>query len=399
MTQVNEALQVIKRGCNELLVEQELVEKLATGKSLRVKAGFDPTAPDLHLGHTVLLNKLRQFQELGHEAMFLIGDFTGMIGDPTGKNATRKPLTRDDVIENARTYEQQIFKILDPEKTLVMFNSSWMAEMSASDLIGLAAKHTVARMLERDDFHKRYSSGQSISIHEFLYPLIQGYDSVAMKADVELGGTDQKFNLLVGRELQKHYGQPPQVVLTMPILEGLDGVQKMSKSLGNYIGIHEPPNEMFGKLLSVSDDLMWRYIELLSFQPLAQVVKWKMETEEGRNPRDIKVLFAQEIVTRFHSRAAAEAALADFEARFRQGALPDEMPEITLIGGADGLPISQVLKQAGLTASTSDALRMIDQGGVKLDGAKLSDKTLKLKAGEIVVAQVGKRKFARITVS
>jgi len=399
MTQVNEALQVIKRGCDELLVEQELVEKLATGKSLRVKAGFDPTAPDLHLGHTVLLNKLRQFQELGHEAMFLIGDFTGMIGDPTGKNATRKPLTRDDVIENARTYEQQIFKILDPEKTLVMFNSSWMAEMSASDLIGLAAKHTVARMLERDDFHKRYSSNQSISIHEFLYPLIQGYDSVAMKADVELGGTDQKFNLLVGRELQKHYGQSPQVVLTMPILEGLDGVQKMSKSLGNYIGIHEPPNEMFGKLLSVSDDLMWRYIELLSSQPLAQVAKWKAETEEGRNPRDIKVLFAQEIVTRFHSKIAAEAALADFEARFRQGAMPDEMPEVTLIGGADGLPISQVLKQAGLTASTSDALRMIDQGGVKLDGAKLSDKALKLKAGEIVVAQVGKRKFARITVA
>ena len=399
MTQVNEALQVIKRGCDELLVEQELVEKLATGKSLRVKAGFDPTAPDLHLGHTVLLNKLRQFQELGHEAMFLIGDFTGMIGDPTGKNATRKPLTRDDVIENARTYEQQIFKILDPEKTLVMFNSSWMAEMSATDLIGLAAKHTVARMLERDDFHKRYSSGQSISIHEFLYPLIQGYDSVAMKADVELGGTDQKFNLLVGRELQKHYGQPPQVVLTMPILEGLDGVQKMSKSLGNYIGIHEPPNEMFGKLLSVSDDLMWRYIELLSFQPLAQVSKWKMETQEGRNPRDIKVMFAQEIVTRFHSKAAAEAALADFEARFRQGAMPDEMPEVTLIGGVDGLPISQVLKQAGLTASTSDALRMIDQGGVKLDGEKLSDKALKLKTGRSVVAQVGKRKFARITVS
>jgi tyrosyl-tRNA synthetase len=399
MTQVNEALQVIKRGCDELLVEQELVEKLSTGRSLRIKAGFDPTAPDLHLGHTVLLNKLRQFQELGHEAMFLIGDFTGMIGDPTGKNATRKPLTRDDVIENARTYEQQIFKILDPEKTLVMFNSSWMAEMSATDLIGLAAKHTVARMLERDDFHKRYSSGQSISIHEFLYPLIQGYDSVAMKADVELGGTDQKFNLLVGRELQKHYGQPPQVVLTMPILEGLDGVQKMSKSLGNYIGIHEPPNEMFGKLLSVSDDLMWRYIELLSFQPLTQVAKWKTETEEGRNPRDIKVLFAQEIVTRFHSKAAAEAALADFETRFRQGAMPDEMPEVTLIGGIDGLPISQALKQAGLSASTSDALRMIDQGGVKLDGEKLSDKTLKLKAGEIVVAQVGKRKFARIAVS
>jgi tyrosyl-tRNA synthetase len=271
--------------------------------------------------------------------------------------------------------------------------------MSATDLIGLAAKHTVARMLERDDFHKRYSSGQSISIHEFLYPLIQGYDSVAMKADVELGGTDQKFNLLVGRELQKHYGQPPQVVLTMPILEGLDGIQKMSKSLGNYIGIHEPPNEMFGKLLSVSDDLMWRYIELLSFQPLTQVAKWKTETEEGRNPRDIKVLFAQEIVTRFHNGAAAEAALADFEARFRQGAMPDEMPEVTLIGAADGLPISQALKQAGLTASTSDALRMIDQGGVKLDGAKLSDKALKLKTGETVVAQVGKRKFARITVS
>ncbi|MCE5182101.1 MAG: tyrosine--tRNA ligase [Betaproteobacteria bacterium] len=398
MTQTNDALQIIKRGCNELLLEPELVEKLATGRPLRIKAGFDPTAPDLHLGHTVLLNKLRQFQELGHEAMFLIGDFTGMIGDPTGKNVTRKPLTRDDVIENARSYEQQIFKILDPEKTLVMFNSSWMGEMSAADLIGLAAKHTVARMLERDDFQKRYSTGQSIAIHEFLYPLIQGYDSVAMKADVELGGTDQKFNLLVGRELQKHFGQPPQVVLTMPILEGLDGVNKMSKSLGNYIGIHEPPNDMFGKLMSVSDDLMWRYIELLSFQPLSQMALWKKETSEGRNPRDIKVLFAQEIVTRFHSKVDAEAALADFEARFRQGAMPDEMPEISLAGGADGLPISQVLKQAGLTASTSDALRMIDQGGVKLDGEKLSDKTLKLKSGETVVAQVGKRKFARISV-
>ncbi|HUW50228.1 MAG TPA: tyrosine--tRNA ligase [Sulfuricella sp.] len=399
MTQISEELQIIKRGCDELLLEQELVEKLSRGKPLRVKAGFDPTAPDLHLGHTVLLNKLRQFQELGHEAMFLIGDFTGMIGDPTGKNITRKPLTRDDVIENARTYEQQIFKILDPEKTLVMFNSSWMGEMTAADLIGLAAKHTVARMLERDDFQKRYGSGQPISIHEFLYPLIQGYDSVAMKADVELGGTDQKFNLLVGRELQKHFGQPPQVVLTMPILEGLDGVNKMSKSLGNYIGIHEPPSEMFGKLMSVSDDLMWRYIELLSFQPLAQVAQWKKETSEGRNPRDVKVLFAQEIVTRFHSKADAEAALADFEARFRQGAMPDEMPEVALSGGgADGLPISQALKQAGLTASTSDALRMIDQGGVKLNGEKLSDKALKLKSGETVVAQVGKRKFARIAV-
>lgn len=399
MSQVIDALQIIKRGCDELLLESELAEKLATGGPLRVKAGFDPTAPDLHLGHTVLLNKLRQFQELGHEAMFLIGDFTGMIGDPTGKNVTRKPLTRDDVIENARTYEQQIFKILDPEKTLVMFNSSWMGEMAAADLIALAAKHTVARMLERDDFHKRYSSGQSISIHEFLYPLIQGYDSVAMKADVELGGTDQKFNLLVGRELQKHYGQPPQVVLTMPILEGLDGVQKMSKSLGNYIGIHEPPNEMFGKLMSVSDELMWRYIELLSFQPLSQVAQWKKEVGEGRNPRDIKVTFAQEIVARFHSKAEADGALADFEARFRQGAMPDEMPEVTLAGGAEGLPISQALKQAGLTASTSDALRMIDQGGVKLDGEKLSDKALKLKSGETVVAQVGKRKFARITLA
>ncbi|MDD5242147.1 MAG: tyrosine--tRNA ligase [Sulfuricella sp.] len=398
MTQTNDALQIIKRGCDELLVEQELVEKLATGRPLRVKAGFDPTAPDLHLGHTVLLNKLRQFQELGHEAMFLIGDFTGMIGDPTGKNVTRKPLTRDDVIENARSYEQQIFKILDPEKTLVMFNSSWMGAMSASDLIGLAAKHTVARMLERDDFQKRYGSGQPIAIHEFLYPLIQGYDSVAMKADVELGGTDQKFNLLVGRELQKHFGQPPQVVLTMPILEGLDGVNKMSKSLGNYIGIHEKPSDMFGKLMSVSDDLMWRYIELLSFQPLAQMAQWKKETGEGRNPRDIKVLFAQEIVARFHSKADADAALADFDARFRQGAMPDEMPEVSFPGGADGLPISQALKQAGLSASTSDALRMIDQGGVKLDGEKLSDKTLKLKSGETVVAQVGKRKFARISV-
>lgn len=399
MTQVNEALQVIKRGCDELLLEQELVEKLAMGRSLRVKAGFDPTAPDLHLGHTVLLNKLRQFQELGHEAMFLIGDFTGMIGDPTGKNVTRKPLTRDEVIENARTYEQQIFKILDPEKTLVMFNSSWMGEMTAADLIGLAAKHTVARMLERDDFQKRYSSGQSISIHEFLYPLIQGYDSVAMKADVELGGTDQKFNLLVGRELQKHYGQPPQVVLTMPILEGLDGVNKMSKSLGNYIGIHEPPFEMFGKLMSVSDKLMWRYIELLSFQPLTMVGQWKKEVGEGRNPRDIKVLFAQEIVARFHSKADAENALADFEARFRQGAMPDVMPEIMLAGGAEGLPIAQALKQAGLTASTSESLRMIDQGGVKLDGERLSDKALRLKSGETVVAQVGKRKFARITLA
>ncbi len=399
MTSVEEALQIIKRGCHELLLEEELKQKLASGRSLRVKAGFDPTAPDLHLGHTVLLNKMRQLQDLGHEAMFLIGDFTGMIGDPTGKSATRPPLTRDQVIENARSYEAQIFKILDPERTLVMFNSSWMGEMKASDLVSLAAKHTVARMLERDDFHKRYSGGQPIAIHEFLYPLIQGYDSVAMKADIELGGTDQKFNLLVGRELQKHYGQAPQVVLTMPILEGLDGVQKMSKSLGNYIGIHEPPNEMFGKLMSVSDDLMWRYIELLSFESLATVAKWKQDVAAGRNPRDIKVTFAQEIVARFHDRAAAEKALADFEARHRGGAIPEDIQEISLVGGPQGLVIGQALKQSNLTASTSEAVRMIEQGGVKLNGEKVSDKGLALLPGEPVVLQVGKRKFARITIT
>ena len=398
MSLIDEALQVVKRGCSELLLEEELKQKLSLGRSLRVKAGFDPTAPDLHLGHTVLLNKMRQLQDLGHEAMFLIGDFTGMIGDPSGKNATRPPLTRDQVIENARSYESQIFKILHPEKTRVMFNSSWMGEMRAADLVALAAKHTVARMLERDDFHKRYSSGQPIAIHEFLYPLIQGYDSVAMKADMELGGTDQKFNLLVGREMQKHYGQAPQVVLTMPILEGLDGVQKMSKSLGNYIGINEPPNEMFGKLMSISDDLMWRYIALLSFETLATVAQWKQEVVGGRNPRDIKVTFAQEIVTRFHDRAAADKALADFDARFKQGAVPDEMPEVILKCGPTGLSIAQVLKQAGLTPSTSEALRMIEQGGVKLDGDKVSDKGLLLKPGAPIVLQVGKRKFARVTL-
>ena len=398
MPSIEESLEIIKRGCDELLLEAELVAKLKKGKPLRVKAGFDPTAPDLHLGHTVLINKLRQFQELGHEVMFLIGDFTGMIGDPTGKNVTRKPLTRDAVIENARTYEQQIYKILHPEKTLVMFNSSWMGEMNAADLIQLAAKHTVARMLERDDFSKRYGGGQPIAIHEFLYPLIQGYDSVAMKADVELGGTDQKFNLLVGRELQKQYSQEAQVVLTMPILEGLDGVQKMSKSLGNYIGIAEPPSEMFGKLMSVSDTLMWRYIELLSFQPLSVVRQWRQGVEGGRNPRDIKVAFAQEIVARFHSQASAEAALADFEARFRQGAIPDEMPEFTLMGEGGGLSVVQLLKQAGLVPSTSEGMRQIAGGGVKLDGQKVSDKGLMVAKGSTVVAQVGKRKFARVTV-
>lgn len=396
---VENALQIIQRGCDELLLESELREKLKRGKPLRIKAGFDPTAPDLHLGHTVLLNKLRQFQDLGHEAIFLIGDFTGMIGDPTGKNVTRRALTRDEVIDNARTYEQQIFKILDPEKTLVMFNSSWMNEMNAADLIGLAAKHTVARMLERDDFQKRYRTGQAIAIHEFLYPLIQGYDSVAMKADVELGGTDQKFNLLVGRELQKHYGQSPQSVLTMPILEGLDGVQKMSKSLGNYIGIHEPANEMFGKLMSVSDNLMWRYIELLSFQPLSQVEQWRREVGSGRNPRDVKVQFAQEVVERFHDRSAAAFALADFEARFRQGAAPEEMPAFTLDAGGSALPLPQALKQAGLTASTSEAMRLIAQGGIRLDGEKVNEKSFALPMGGPYILQVGKRKFARVTVT
>jgi len=398
MTQINEALDIIKRGCEELLLEAELVEKLKSGRPLRIKAGFDPTAPDLHLGHTVLLNKMRQLQELGHEAMFLIGDFTGMIGDPTGKNVTRKPLTRDEVIDNARSYEQQIFKILDPEKTLVMFNSSWMNGMSAADLVGLAAKHTVARMLERDDFHKRYSGGQPIAIHEFLYPLIQGYDSVAMKADMELGGTDQKFNLLVGRELQKHYGQAPQVVLTMPILEGLDGVQKMSKSLGNYIGIAEDPKEMFGKIMSISDDLMWRYFELLSLELSGDEIRAMREKAASgeENPRNFKVRLAQELIARFHSRKAADEALVDFEARFRQGAMPDNMPQLTLGGGPLG--IAQVLKQANLTASTSEGLRMIDQGGIKLNGEKVSDRALVLAVGETIVLQVGKRKFARVTI-
>jgi len=393
-----EALEQIKRGAEEILVESELVERLKTGKPLRVKAGFDPTAPDLHLGHTVLLNKLRQFQDLGHEAIFLIGDFTGMIGDPTGKNVTRKPLTRDEVIENAKTYEQQIFKILDPEKTLVMFNSSWMNEMGAADLIQLAARHTVARMLERDDFHKRYSAGQPIAIHEFLYPLVQGYDSVALKADVELGGTDQKFNLLVGRQLQEAYGQKPQVVLTMPILEGLDGVQKMSKSLGNYIGIADEPDDMFGKLMSISDDLMWRYFELLSFRPLSEIRTLRRQMEEGRNPRDIKFELGIEIVSRFHSPQAAERAQQNFVARFQKGAMPDDMPEVELSAQADGMPVGNVLKDAGLTSSTSEAIRMIRQGAVKIDGEKVTDTKLRLKPGFAGVCQVGKRRFARVTL-
>ena len=394
-----QALEEIRRGANEILVETELLERLGSGRTLRIKAGFDPTAPDLHLGHTVLLNKLRQFQEMGHEAIFLIGDFTGMIGDPTGKNVTRKPLTRDEVIENARTYETQIFKILDPEKTLVMFNSSWMNDMDVTDLIQLASKHTVARMLERDDFHKRYTSGQAIAIHEFLYPLIQGYDSVALKADVELGGTDQKFNLLVGRQLQEVYGQKPQVVLTMPILEGLDGVQKMSKSLNNYIGITEPPDDMFGKLMSISDDLMWRYFELLSLRPLTEIEALKREIGEGRNPRDVKFELAEEIITRFHSRPEADKARENFIARFQKGAMPDEMPEYALAAPAGGLPIGNLLKQAGLVASTSEALRMIKQGAVRLDGERIEDGRQTFAAGSAGVFQVGKRRFARVTLT
>lgn len=395
---MQDALDEIKRGADELLVENELLEKFKIRKRLRIKAGFDPTAPDLHLGHTVLLNKLRQFQLLGHQVVFLIGDFTGMIGDPTGKNATRPPLTREAVAENAKTYQDQVFKILDPALTEVRFNSEWMEGLGSVGMIRLAASHTVARMLERDDFHKRYTSQQPIAIHEFLYPLIQGYDSVALEADVELGGTDQKFNLLMGRELQKQHGQSPQCILTMPLLEGLDGVNKMSKSLGNYIGINEPPQEIFGKLMSISDDLMWRYIQLLSFQSLQTIDGWKRQVAEGANPRDIKVMFAQEIVTRFHDQAAAGRALAEFEARFQKGALPDEMPEISLSGVEGSLLIPQLLKQAGLVASTSDAMRQIAGGGVRLDGERVSDKGVSVPVGATVVAQVGKRKFARVTI-
>ena len=391
-------MQVIKRGCGELLVEEELAEKIKSGKPLRVKTGFDPTAPDLHLGHTVLINKMRQFQELGHHVMFLIGDFTGLIGDPTGKNVTRPPLTRAEIEANAVTYKAQVFKILDAEKTEICFNSKWGDALGAAGMIKLAATYTVARMLERDDFGKRYKANQPIAIHEFLYPLMQGYDSVAMRSDIELGGTDQKFNLLVGREMQKHYGQSPQCILTMPLLEGLDGVNKMSKSLGNYVGINERPEEIFGKLMSISDDLMWRYIELLSFESLATMEKWKQDVVAGRNPRDIKVAFAQEIVARFHDQPAAEHALSDFEARFRQGALPEDLPEVKIIAEDSGVPLVQALKQANLTASTSEAMRMIEQGGVRLDGERVSDRSLKLAKGTVAVAQVGKRKFARITV-
>jgi len=395
----NEALELIKRGAEEVLVEEELKSKLARGKPLRIKAGFDPTAPDLHLGHTVLINKLRQFQDLGHEILFLIGDFTGMIGDPTGKSATRPPLTPEQVAENAKSYQEQIFKILDPDKTQVMFNSQWMSEMGSAGLVQLAARHTVARMLERDDFSKRYKGGQPIAIHEFLYPLIQGYDSVAMKADVELGGTDQKFNLLVGRELQKQYGEEQQVVLTMPLLEGLDGTQKMSKSLGNYIGIDEPAEEMFGKLMSISDELMWRYFELLSFRPMSEIAGFKQQIEEGSNPRDIKFLLCEEIITRFHNQAAADKAKESFIARFQKGAMPDEMPEIELSAPDGKLAIANLLKQADLVKSTSDAIRMIKQGAVRIDGERVADNKVTIAAGTQHVYQVGKRRFARVSIA
>jgi tyrosyl-tRNA synthetase len=396
--QKEDVLAELLRGTDEVLVEPELIKKLAEQRPLRIKAGFDPTAPDLHLGHTVLINKLKQFQDFGHDILFLIGDFTGMIGDPTGKNVTRKPLSREEVMVNAQTYQDQIFKILDPEKTQIMFNSTWMNAMSPADLIQLAAKHTVARMLERDDFHKRYKSGQPIAIHEFLYPLIQGYDSVAMQADVELGGTDQKFNLLMGRHLQEIYGQKPQVVITMPILEGLDGVQKMSKSLNNYVGIADAADEMFGKLMSISDVLMWRYFELLSFRPMTEIKAWMQDCEQGANPRNYKVKLAQEIVERFHNKQAAEKALETFEARFQRGALPDKMDEITVKAESTGCAIATLLKEAGLTASTSEAIRMINQGAVKIDGEKVSDTKLLLAIGSNHVYQVGKRKFARVEV-
>ncbi len=392
-------LSVFRRGADELLVESELKDKLARGKPLQIKEGFDPTRPDLHLGHTVQFNKLRQLQDLGHHVVFVIGDFTGMIGDPTGRNVTRPALSREEIEANAKTYTDQAFLILDRERTEVAFNSTWLLPLGADGMIKLAAHYTVARMLERDDFGKRYQNGQPIAIHEFLYPLAQGYDSVALKADVELGGTDQKFNLLVGRELQRHYGQEPQCILTLPLLEGLDGVNKMSKSLDNYIGITEAPDEMFGKLMSISDTLMWRYYELLSFRTMADIAKLRRECEDGRNPRDAKVMLAQEIVARFHSRDAAERALAEFEARFRDHAAPANMPAVTLATAGAGMPIAQLAKQAGVAESTSEALRLIAQRGLKVDGDVVADKSLTLSRGATVVVQAGKRKFARVTLT
>ena len=393
MCSIEQAIQTIRRGAVELIVEEELAKKLARRRKLRVKLGLDPTAPDLHLGHTVVINKLRDFQQLGHQVQFLIGDFTGMIGDPTGKNQTRPPLTREEIERNAKTYQEQVFKILDPGRTEVLYNSQWSDKLGAEGIIRLAAKYTVSQLLEREDFSRRFATEKPIALHELLYPLMQGYDSVAMKADVELGGTDQKFNLLVGRELQKQYGQEPQCILTMPLLEGLDGKEKMSKSLGNYVGIAEPPQEIFGKLMSISDDLMWRYVELLSFERPATIAQWKKD-----HPREVKARFAKEIVARFHSREAATRAEEDFESRFREGEMPSEMPELRLSAPVGGIAIVQLLKLANLTPSTSEAQRMIEQGGVKLDGERVSDKALKIPAGRTVIAQVGKRKFARITV-
>jgi len=399
MTGIREQIAELSRGTDEVLPEDGLTAKLKLGRPLIIKAGFDPTAPDLHIGHTVLINKMRQFQQLGHEIVFLIGDFTGMIGDPSGKNATRPPLTPEEIQANAATYEDQIFKILDRDATRVEFNSNWMGSMDAAGLIKLAARHTVARMLERDDFNKRYTGGQPISIHEFLYPLVQGYDSVALKADVELGGTDQKFNLLVGRQLQQDYGQPQQIVMTMPLLEGLDGVQKMSKSLGNYVGITDAPGEMFGKIMSISDDLMWRYFELLSFRPIDDIAALKRAVDAGSNPRDAKFELGQEIVARFHDNAAAESAKQEFIARFQQGAMPDEICEVTLESEGGALGIAHLLKAAGLVSSTSDAFRMIKQGAVRIDAERVTDRALEIKAGTTAVFQVGKRKFARVSLT
>jgi tyrosyl-tRNA synthetase len=394
-----EQLAELRRGTAEILLESDLEKKLKTGRPLRIKAGFDPTAPDLHLGHTVLINKMALFQRLGHEVTFLIGDFTGLIGDPTGRNATRPPLTPADVQANAATYQEQIFKILDPKLTRVDFNSRWMGKMDAAGLIQLAARHTVARMLERDDFAKRYKGGQAIAIHEFLYPLVQGYDSVALKSDVELGGTDQKFNLLVGRQLQEAYGQEPQVVMTMPLLEGLDGVNKMSKSLGNYVGIAEAPDQMFGKLMSVSDELMWRYFDLLSFRPNADIERLKQEIAAGRNPRDVKFELGMELVERFHGAGSGARARDEFIARFQQGALPEDLAEVTLPAGADGIGLANLLKGAGLVPSTSEAFRQLKQGAVKVDGERVEDGALKFAAGETHVFQVGKRRLARVTIA
>jgi tyrosyl-tRNA synthetase len=400
MTDVSQAFAEIKRGAEEILLESELLEKLKTGKPLKIKAGFDPTAPDLHLGHTVLINKLRQFQLLGHEVIFLIGDFTGMIGDPTGKNVTRKALTKEDVLANAETYKEQVFKILDPAKTTVAFNSTWMDKLGAAGMLKLASRQTVARMMERDDFKKRYTSGQSIAIHEFMYPLVQGWDSVALEADVELGGTDQKFNLLMGRELQKSEGQRPQTVLMMPLLEGLDGVQKMSKSLNNYIGITDSPTEMFGKIMSISDVLMWRYYELLSFKPMEDVAAYKTKIAEGMNPRDVKIDLAKELIARFHDDAAAESAHQEFINRFQKGAMPDEIEEkvVNTPDDSDEIAIANLLKEAGLAASTSEAMRMIKQGAAKIEGEKITDNKLRVAVGTKAVYQVGKRKFAKVTV-